>query len=380
MELVLATRDYAVAGLPREGFPILLWSSMESCVPANRFLQHYLLRGRIASKNSWKTIGQAIYDYFGFLEAHDLNWDDVDRDQTQRTLVVGYRDYCLDELSQKLNTVRLRLLYVCEFYRYAFRHGWINKLPFEQEERRSRNTGSFLMHARGRSVTEVPDVMPVRRPQPIKFLSRSGIHDLLNAPANTHHRMLIRLALHTGLRREELATFPVAYVFDPDKTDWKSRNVRVRLDPEDGQGMRTKGMRSREIFMTRWFMKELAQYVKLHRSEHIADGETPNTLFLNNVGKPFAASGKAIERIVRTLGARSGVQVHTHMLRHTYATHTLVALQRNRTVGLDPLVFVQKQLGHASIQTTMIYLHMINELADEAVLAYSDELDGWLRT
>ena len=65
------------------------------------------------------------------------------------------------------------------------------------------------------------------------------------------------------------------------------------------------------------------------------------------------------------------------MLRHTYATHTLVMLQRNRG-SLDPLVFVQRQLGHSSIQTTMVYLHLVNELADDAVLAYDDELNEGL--
>ncbi|MNL32922.1 site-specific tyrosine recombinase XerS [compost metagenome] len=65
------------------------------------------------------------------------------------------------------------------------------------------------------------------------------------------------------------------------------------------------------------------------------------------------------------------------MLRHTYATHTLVALQRNGS-NLEPLVFVQRQLGHSSIQTTMVYLHLVNELADNAVLAYDDELSDGL--
>ncbi|MNP77142.1 site-specific tyrosine recombinase XerS [compost metagenome] len=65
------------------------------------------------------------------------------------------------------------------------------------------------------------------------------------------------------------------------------------------------------------------------------------------------------------------------MLRHTYATHTLVALQRNAG-GNNPLVFLQRQLGHSSIQTTMVYLHLINELADSAVLAYDDELNDIL--
>jgi integrase len=75
------------------------------------------------------------------------------------------------------------------------------------------------------------------------------------------------------------------------------------------------------------------------------------------------------------MGKRHDLEVHAHMLRHTYATHTLVNLQRKPQNGLDPLVFLQRQLGHSSIQTTMIYLHLVNEVADEAVLAYDDELN-----
>ena len=80
--------------------------------------------------------------------------------------------------------------------------------------------------------------------------------------------------------------------------------------------------------------------------------------------------------MVSMAGAKVGIKVHPHMLRHTYATHTLVALQRQRgETRLEPLVFLQKQLGHASIQTTMAYLHLVNEMADNAVLAYDDELN-----
>jgi integrase len=69
------------------------------------------------------------------------------------------------------------------------------------------------------------------------------------------------------------------------------------------------------------------------------------------------------------------------MLRHTYATYTLCAAQRydqfGAEFGMDPLVYVQNQLGHASIQTTTVYLHLVNERADDAVLAYDDELNDW---
>ncbi|MNX67672.1 Tyrosine recombinase XerD [compost metagenome] len=189
---------------------------------------------------------------------------------------------------------------------------------------------------------------------------------------------MIRLGLHTGLRRAEIASFPLAYIFDPDKAGRQERNIRIRLDPHDGHGMRTKGSKPRDIFISRRFLADLHRYVVQVRGERASLSRTQHKpLFLNQSGEPYADEGKRIERIVREIGKQADIKVHTHMLRHTYATHTLVALQRNGS-NLEPLVFVQRQLGHSSIQTTMVYLHLVNELADNAVLAYDDELSDGL--
>jgi integrase/recombinase XerD len=70
MHLISSTPDLVMGGRPYPGFPILLWDSMDSCIPVNRFLRHYLLRGAIGSRKSWANTGRALYDYFGFLQAH----------------------------------------------------------------------------------------------------------------------------------------------------------------------------------------------------------------------------------------------------------------------------------------------------------------------
>lgn len=96
MELIWATKDLLIAGRPYNGFPILLWDTMESCVPANDFLRHYLLRGAIGSTKSWPSTGRALYDFFSFLQAQDIDWDDVDRGKA-KSVIASYRDYCLVE-------------------------------------------------------------------------------------------------------------------------------------------------------------------------------------------------------------------------------------------------------------------------------------------
>lgn len=375
MELVWATKDFLIAGRPYPGFPILLWDTMEGCIPVNEFIRHYLLRGAIGSSKSWSSTGRALYDFFCVLQVHELDWRDVDRCEA-KSLVATYRDYCLDECQLARSTTRQRLGYVCSFYEYALRQRWVSRLPFAYEERKVRSGQGYLAHldARGGKVL-ANDVMPRIDHVLPKFLNMDEIKALLTAAENPHHRMMIRFGLQTGLRREEIATFPLAYIFDPDTAGRRELNIRIGLDPYDGHGMRTKGSKRRNIYISRRFLTVLHRYVVQVRGERASLSQTPyKPLFLNQSGEPFASGGKCIERIVRKIGKQAAIRVHPHMLRHTYATHTLSALQQSRE-SIDPLVYIQRQLGHRSIHSTMVYLHLVTELADNAVLAYDDELN-----
>jgi integrase/recombinase XerD len=63
--------------------------------------------------------------------------------------------------------------------------------------------------------------------------------------------------------------------------------------------------------------------------------------------------------------AKRGVSIHT--LRHSYATHILEA-------GVN-LRVIQKNLGHSSLETTMVYLHL-SAKGNEDAYALIDGLMG----
>jgi len=64
----------------------------------------------------------------------------------------------------------------------------------------------------------------------------------------------------------------------------------------------------------------------------------------------------ALKRVVKQLGLKKRISVHT--LRHSYATHLLEA-------GVN-LRLIQQYLGHRSIQTTMLYLHLTKKGQEDA--------------
>jgi site-specific recombinase XerD len=64
----------------------------------------------------------------------------------------------------------------------------------------------------------------------------------------------------------------------------------------------------------------------------------------------------ALRRVVLQLGFRKSIHLHT--LRHSYATHLLEA-------GVN-LRLIQQYLGHSSLQTTMVYLHLTSQGQEQA--------------
>ena len=85
-------------------------------------------------------------------------------------------------------------------------------------------------------------------------------------------------------------------------------------------------------------------------AQYISAEHPRNFLFEGNDGE--AMSQRGTQWVVGEAVKRAGIRkkIHTHTLRHSYATHLLEQ-------GINILV-IKELLGHAHIETTMVYLHI----------------------
>lgn len=163
-----------------------------------------------------------------------------------------------------------------------------------------------------------------------QVLSQEEALLLINAPRNLKHKTILKLAYATGLRRAELLGLQLKHIDS-------ARNV-VRV-------IKGKGNKSREVPAPQSLIEELREYYKsFWPKTYLFEGYKP--------GKPYSAT--SIEKIVKNAASRAGIKkdIYPHILRHSFATHML-----EKGVNLKRL---QIMLGHNSMKTTSIYLHLAN--------------------
>ena len=127
-----------------------------------------------------------------------------------------------------------------------------------------------------------------------------------------------------------------------------------------------KGNKERVVPLSRHSAQALRRYLERGRPQLLSPRPS-QALFLNRYGGRL--SRRSVEQLVRRYALRAGLHhgVHTHTLRHSFATHLLDG-------GAD-LRVVQELLGHASPSTTQVYTHVSAAQSRKVYLAAHPRAD-----
>ncbi|MCS3464473.1 MULTISPECIES: site-specific integrase [Citrobacter] len=374
MRLVFATKDLTVSGRSFEGFPLLIAADGWPVEPAQSYLWHTLIEsGESLSTLTWEAYGRRLYDYFAFLEKNHLSWND-ESPAHGLSVLSKYRDWSVGDLALDPRTVNNRLSLLIRFYRWAKQRDLITVLPFGEKLIRTFSHTGLLSHVAlpGAKSTKASVIIREHR-RSTKFLTKTQVKECLALETDPCHQILFHLMVRTGVRSCEARSFPLKYVFNPRlaKGLRQGQMISVALDPRD---MHIKYDRPRIIDIP-WSLMEMMWSYTLHQREIRKSYSDQNysALLLTNNGRPY--SKDAVVDVMKSYEKKCGFYIRAHMLRHTYGTYTLLALRRGEDFKGEPLLYVRDRLGHSDVQTTMIYLHLINQLEAQSVLAYEDEID-----
>ncbi|WP_231571949.1 tyrosine-type recombinase/integrase [Vibrio jasicida] len=380
---VSSTPEFKIKGYSYPHFPLLLWSHSNEDIgtlsgalfeEGHQFLEFLLIKcGRIKSRETWKTYAAHLVSYFTFIEDNGLDWTDISDDGITEMIVAVYRDACLDD-GMKSSSVNQHLRTVVRFYQFAVGQGWVSELPYSLVSiKTSKNKHDFLAHTKN-DAGEVlsPDVM-LSTPKTLpKFLSKEEVQELLSAIKNPVVKLMTRLCLQTGIRKKELLLFPLDLIRKPVE----GRTIyRAEIN-------QTKGEKERVIHIPHRLMKDLWHYTQTIRHEQVMSHGTDKKgnsvfhsklLFLNTNDNTEWKMGSGFNKALNDL--KLDFKVNPHKLRHTYACHMLKGLQERKQGKFEPLMYLQRRLGHSSITTTMIYLEIVNDLMDDLALEYQDQIN-----
>jgi site-specific recombinase XerD len=158
-------------------------------------------------------------------------------------------------------------------------------------------------------------------------LNGSEVKALLKVCKLLKHRLIIGLCYGCGLRCSEVRNIKVA------DADLERGMLHVK------QG---KGSKDRCLPLGKMLCRGIAQYLSAENlHEYLFEG-------VDGEGMSQRGTQWVVSQAVKRAGLRK--EIHTHTLRHSYATHLLEQ-------GVNILT-IQKLLGHAHIETTMVYLHI----------------------
>jgi site-specific recombinase XerD len=192
----------------------------------------------------------------------------------------------------------------------------------------------------------------IPRPQSLPdVLSIDEVRRLIDAVRTHHNKAFFWTVYSLGLRLQEGLNLQVG--------DIDSARMVVHVH-------RGKGSKDRYVPLPPRTLTTLRQYWATHRHRlWLFPATGRDHAQAASATEPMARASVhgAIKRVVRELGLRKRVTIHT--LRHSYATHLLEA-------GVN-LRLIQRYLGHSSLHATMIYLHLTS-LGQEQARATIDKL------
>jgi integrase len=372
---IFGTRENAlqISGLPdmvAESLPCFQLPLI-AIVVGNDHLPHpaacnFLLECALSSKGTTgdtaRSYGEALCDWLNFLRLSQCEPSEA----TEERLGL-YRLHLLGAGSGGRNlrgtTANHRLVVAAEFQRWGQRSQILRSPLGDFLERTRQNAGGRrYANLRRRNPSSYLAAVDKRLP---KILTQEEIVRLFKV-APRPFDLMFRWAIGTGMRRVEICDLRLDQLPSPAEVSRQEGGL-VMID------VRRKGGRLQSVAVPSRLVEETYWYAITER--HPASPASEAHVFIGCQG--LSVSRQRMTRVFRDCANRIGSTATLHHLRHTFAVNVLQALEHYEGGGqaMNPLKCIQVLLGHASLETTQIYLQAMS-MGSDAVRQALDYLYG----
>ena len=172
-----------------------------------------------------------------------------------------------------------------------------------------------------------------------EVITQDQVFEMIDAAKSFRIKCFIWITYTLGLRVGEAVSLQVG--------DIDGRRMMVHIH-------RGKGAKDRYIPLPVATYHAMRAFWRTHRNPTFlfpAEGRDHQDGSTSTTAMSISTAQNAIKQITKQLNF--GKKVSCHTLRHSYATHLLEA-------GVS-LKAIQKYLGHSSLQTTLVYLHLTED-------------------
>lgn len=314
--------------------------------PIERYIRY--LESLERSPYTIKNYAHHLKLFWEFLRDYRLSWDAIDvkhiaefiywlRNPEPSTISIQQQ-----EAKRTESTVNVIRSAVTAFYEYHSMQGDVKEIPLFRYIRQPRKFKDFLYHINKNKPVK-NSLFKLKEPKKIpQILTKEETIKLIEACHSIRDKFLIQLLYESGMRIGQAISLR-----HQDISTWDNE-IKVIPRFDNVNKARPKSNQPNSLIVSPELMQLYTDYLVNELDDVVSDYVF--VTLKNQAGKPLTYN--AVMSVFRSLRKRTGIDIVTpHKFRHTHATELI-----RDGMGME---WVQKRLGHQSVQTTInIYTHL----------------------
>lgn len=292
----------------------------------------------------WETITLIeLSEFIPWLRQNDLEPSSMEAQESKRSETT---------INQMISTVY-------NFYEFHRRNGTVKGIDGYQERHIKKKYKPFLHHISKGKPTSIK-LLKLKEPKKLpKVLEKEQVESLIQACHHIRDKFLLILLYETGIRIGQALGLR-----HQDIRSWDNE-IDVIFRDDNANNARSKSPNQNIIHVSKELMGLYSQYLIEEYPEDIDSDYVFVNIWNGKKGKPLNYS--TVNGLFNALEKRTSIKVTPHMFRHTHATELIRS-------GWN-IAYVQKRLGHSSVQTTInTYAHLDN---DDMKKVYEEYIEKW---